>query len=658
MNRLFVGLPLTGKTSNLINEYKDLVQGDISTDNILVLVSDSSQISRWRLAFDLPVTGKLNIFTYWGFIQAEITRYWSWAEKNIYGALSSARPTFINAEVAHYLISTLISRLRNNGMFDAMVATSSQIGIQVLNNLNLAVTSGVGVEESFSRLKAFYGMENDKRAAFSDSVTVANQYRKILKESRCIDYSLAVEFYNTILLPDHKYQAMLKKKYQALIVDNLEESLPVQVDFITILLSHLNHAFMSFDPTGGHTGYFGADPDYAWDQLRERFSLHHLDTCCGCSADAISLAAAVKENVLGSDVIKRVKADTPKIEVIPKDFRSESILGLSELVVQLVNSGCPPGEIIIVAPKIDRVLDVTLTAQLRDKGIPLESLNRKEFLADEKFAQVMVTLALVIEDKNQIRVSQTELARTLGLILGLDPVRSQLLAQFCKKHGMSKTIPAEIISRIGFATLNRYHEFVQWIESKQDQVLDEGSLFQQLFAEMTAPLIHEYEDIITSRQIIKSAIRFKEAHGQVIGLAEESFLSGFMNMIYQGTVAADVIRMRDINPDAVILATPVAFFKSNRTFAHQFWLDCSSDSWFPRSLKELNNPHLLSRNWSGEWKDEMDIRHRSKDAARIAAGLIYRSRDSITLLVSEYNSMGLEQEGNLHELVAESVVQS
>ena len=258
MSNMFVGLPFTGKTSNLINEYKGLVRNGISTDNILVLVSDSSQVSRFRLAIDLPVTGQLNIFTYWGFIQAEITRYWNWVEEKIYGGSSSARPTFINAEVAHYFISTLVSRVRSNGMFDGLVANSSQIGIQVLNNLNLAVTSGLGVEESFSRLKSFYGMENDKRTAFQDSVTVANQYRRTLKESRCIDYSMAVEFYNTILLPEPKYQALLMKKYQALIVDNLEESLPVQVDLITILLPHLSHVFMSFDPTGGMQ-YFGAD---------------------------------------------------------------------------------------------------------------------------------------------------------------------------------------------------------------------------------------------------------------------------------------------------------------------------------------------------------------------------------------------------------------
>lgn len=129
-----------------------------------------------------------------------------------------------------------------------------------------------------------------------------------------------------------------------------------------------------------------------------------------------------------------------------------------------------------------------------------------------------------------------------------------------------------------------------------------------------------------------------------------------MDMIHQGTVAADVIRMREIDPDAVILATPGAFFKSNRAFAHQFWLDCSSENWFPRSLRELNNPHLLSRSWQGEWKGEIAARQQLEDAARMAAGLIYRSRASITLMVSEYNSLGLEQEGHLHELVMESVV--
>jgi superfamily I DNA/RNA helicase len=541
-------------------------------------------------------------------------------------------------------------------MFDSMVATPSQIAIQVLHNLNLAVTSGLGVDESFSRLGVFYGFETDKKAAFTDSVTVAHQYRKVLRECRCIDYSLAVEIYNDLLLPDPKYQAMLQKKYHVVMVDNLEESLPVQVDLILRLLTGMDHACAAFDPSGGHTSYFGADPDYAWNRLHEKFTLQHLENCYGGSADAIRLAPAVKQNVFRNEVVKREITDGLKIDVITTDFRSESILALSERIVHFINSGSPPGEIIVVVPKIDRVLEVTLTAQLKDKGIPIESLTRKEFLSDEEFAQVMVTLAAIIQDKNNIGASQTELARTFNLILNLDPIRSQLLARFGIKHGLTHNLPSEIMSRIGFATVNRYQEFVQWVESKQDLILDENNLFQQLFAEMTAPLIHEYEDIITSRQIIKSAIRYKEAHDKLTGLADQPFLNGFLDMIHQGTVAADVIRMRDINPNAVILSTPVAFFKSNRTFAHQFWLDCSSDIWMPRGLKELSNPFLLTRSWNGIWNDEVDSANKAKDAARTVSGLLYRARDTITLLVSEYNSLGLEQEGNLHELVAESVV--
>jgi hypothetical protein len=656
LNKVYTGLPLTGKTTHLINCYRHLVQEGIPTDFILVLVRDSNQVSRWRLALDLRLAGRLNIYTYWGFIEAEINRYWKWVENSIYRIPGPARPTFINAEIAHYLISTLISRLRGNGMFDAVVATPFQIGIQVLNNLNLAVTSGLGVEESFRRLQAFYESENDKRAAFADSVEVVKQYRQILLESRCIDYSLAVELYNTVLLPDPRYQTILKKKLKAMVVDNLEESLPVQVDLVNKLLPHLKHAYMSFDPTGGHTSYFGADPRYAWDQLQGKLKICELESGPDCPAEAIELATAVKENILQGNPVKQVVVKNLRVNVMAKDFRSESILDLSEQVAKLVGSGCPPGEVIIVAPVIDRVLDITLTSQLREKGIPLESLNRKQYLADEEFAQVMVTLAAIIQGQDQVLVNQSELARTLGMLLGLDPVRSQLLARYCRKNGVTKTLPPEIISRIGFASLNRYQELVQWTESKREQGLDEDILFQQLFAEMTAPLIHHYEDIITSRQIINSALRYKRAYDQVTGLGERPFLEGFMDMIHQGTVAADVIRMREIDPDAVILATPGAFFKSNRAFAHQFWLDCSSENWFPRSLRELNNPHLLSRSWQGEWKGEIAARQQLEDAARMAAGLIYRSRASITLMVSEYNSLGLEQEGHLHELVMESVV--
>jgi hypothetical protein len=629
-----------------MNQYLKLSASGINSDSILVLVQNSAQINKWReyLHRNLQVFGSLQIYTYWGFAQAEVTRHWDLAEQALYGTVSTAQPTFITTEIAHYLMSLLVSDYRTTGRLDT-VGTPAQLALQIINNMNLAAMSSNQLNEPFLRILRTE-MDPERGKVIGEALGVAQEFRKSCLDSRSFDYSLVVETYNTILMSDPGYQESLAGRYQALIVDNIEESVPAQTDLTAIMLQNCI-SYAAFDPTGGHYRFFGADPDYAWNTLNPLYEI----SSCEVNPNE-KLAEVVTNNIKSRRTIQQCRPEVPRIRMISQDYRSEIVLRLVDHIEALIARGCPPNEIAIIAPVIDRVLDISLSSLLKAKGIPFEAVNRKEILADQEFAQVMVTLAALIEGQTP---NVTELARALNLILEVDPIRSNILAKFCFSKGIDASLPPGTLTRVGFAAGRRYDEFREWILEKRQDIAEEGSIFQQLFAEVVSTLIREQDDIVASRQVIKSAIAFEGARQDINVLNEQPFLQSFVNMVRQGTVAAEANRMRRSNPDSVVLSTPLGIFQSSRSFKFQFWLDGSSSLWIPRIASELNNYHLMSKSWDGRWDAAVDMAQRDERTAQSIAGLIMRCTEEIVLLVSEYDSLGREQEGELPELIFESI---
>lgn len=632
----------------LVNQYQKLNANGINSDSILVLVQNSVQINKWReyLHQNLQVFGSLQIYTYWGFAQAEVARHWNLAEQAFYGAASTAKPTFITAEIAHYLMSLLVNDYRKTGWLDT-IGTPSQLALQIINNMNLAAMSGTRLEEPFLRILRTE-MDPERGKAIGEAMGIGREFRKNCLESRCLDYSLVVEAYNTILLPDPGYRETLAGRYQALIMDNLEESVPAQTDLAAFMLQSCT-SYAAFDPTGGHYRFFGADPDYAWSTLNP---LYEISSCKSNINE--ELARVVTNNIRSGRIIQQCRVEAPRLRMISQDYRSEIIRRLVDHIEALIANGCPPNEIAIIAPVIDRVLDISLSSLMKTKGIPFETVNRKEILADQEFAQVMVTLAALVEGETP---NITELTRALILILEVDPIRSNILAKFCVGRGIDQPLPVKQLTRVGFVAGRRYDDFREWILAKRQETGGEGSIFQQLFAEVVSTLIHEHKDIISSRQVIKSAIAFESAQQEIEALRKKPFLQSFVDMIRQGTVAAEANRITKSEDKSVVLATPLGIFKSGRPFKYQFWLDGSSSLWTPRNVTELNNYHLMSKTWDGRWNAALDMAKRAERLAQSIAGLIMRCTDEIVILVSEFDSMGQEQEGELPELIYESVEQ-
>jgi hypothetical protein len=660
MKIILEGLPLTGKTTRLVDEYKELVQSGTRTGDILVLVMNASQLKRWRKALELPVTGSLQVFTYWGFLQKEINRYWHWILPHLGEGEPVLKPLFLNVEAAHYLMTLLVEEHRLNGSFAAIVATSSQIALQVLNNLNQAAINGLTIEDAVRRLVAACGGDRIKSQAFDELLPVAQTFREQCLFYRALDYSLLVDVYNNYLFPQERYQESLQERYKSLIVDNLEEAIPMETKLIAFLLDSVEDAWIAFDPLGGHSRAFGADPELARSTVYPLCQVERLEHFYGCSQEAAELAEVLEENIRE---LKREQLPSQVIDpvVVSTDFRADMISRVGEAVIELLQAGHHPNSIAVIAPFVDKVLELSLSQQLGAAGYSVQNIADRKYLSDESCAQVMVSIAALIQPETGWTCSKMSLACCFGIVLQLDPIRSSLLARSCLRGGTPELIDldeAGLRPRIGFNKGQEYDDFKAKIKRIAEDKNEPDRLFQRIFSEILAPVIEEEQDIITSRQVIDSAIKFYQAYQRLPLFQKQPFVKRFLGLLTKGTVAAEALYQEEIQKDAVLLATPFALFRNSLSIQHQFWLDCSDHRWFVKDYKELSNPLIMSKDWDGVWDTAVALEHRRYRASRTLAGLLYRCSGTVKIVESEYSSLGHAQESALPEIILNSVVSS
>jgi hypothetical protein len=643
----------SGKTAALINKYLELVEEGIRSDRILVLTRSTLDVSRWRRELKAPALGKLNVHTYFGFVQEQLTSYWPMVEDRLPGRLRFSLPVFMTVEASHYLMMQLVEEKLDQGGFRDVRSTSDAISIQLIDNLNLAAVSKIPLEKAFVRLRLLGAVGGaEKQAAFRDAIELMKRFRENCLQNRSIDYSLMVELYNDILFSDERYLARLHDSYHYLIVDDIDETVPVAQDLIVDFLKKAKGVFLAYNPRGGHTDFFGAYPEgveknilplcMVQEQKNENFE------------GDMEVFASSLEGILRGKTAD-VKSMALLSGQIVEDLRGAMLEEVANRITKLVESGTKPGEIAVISPFVDKVLEFDLGHRLAERGIELEGLSRSRRLLDQPFAQAMVTLAALCHRQWQISLNYSALVQCMGLLLELDPIRAGLLAERIMKNDNNlPDIDEEgLRDRIGYRNAEKYQELYEWVKSREGQEdADLRLLFQQIFAELLAPLSPEKEDLLAVRQVLDSATKVHKALERYHGDAEDVDRC-FIDLVQKGTLAADMLHRPKVERDKVILTTALNFVLNPNIAAvdYQFWVDIGSRYWMRGIAKELTNPWVLSRRWSKGmvWDDGLDQKIRVERLARLIRGLLCKCEKGIYIAHSQLSSQGFEQDGILLE---------
>ena len=624
---------------------------NIVPDNCtLVLVPNRSQLD--RVFREQPHFVRAQVFTYFGFIQRELNRYWPLVEKNLPPGVLSMAPTFLTTDTIQYILVHLVKKHQQAGKFKGVVAASDRIAIQIADNLNKVAVASLDRRKIGDYLYAALPGLADS-LAFCHVQDVADEFVNICLETRLLNYSLAVELYHDQLCKTPTYLSKLAAEVRRLVVIGLEETIPAAQDLVNLLLDHVDFACLIYNQDGGHSTFFGADPASAR-ELAAKCQVIHLEDHDPCPKTTFrwseGLSNAILEGVhvpLPCDIL---------MEPIETELRTELIEAIGHKILSLLAQGTPARHISVIAPFVDRVLEFALAQVLEPKGIAVENTTRSSRLLDDPYALALVTLAELGHPHWNMDPGFGNILETINLVLELDPVRSGLIAEHAASSnppGLTE-LPPLTRSRVGYAATEKYDRLARWLrEYTPRPELPVDIFLQRVFGEILSPLQPGREEVASCSRIITSAVKFTAALSKLNRHFPNPAGKYFVNMIRSGTLAAEPLNRPEPDPNCVILSTPYAYLVNGFTSQYQIWLDAASETWFRSDARELSNPHILSRRWSpGKvWDDEVDQQFRRENAARTVRALARRCTRGLIPAASLYNSFGWDQHGPLGEIM-------
>lgn len=629
---LLVGPGGAGKTEKLWQHYSALAGKD-RTDSILVLLWNARDVRDWRERVDFPWAGPLHVYTYFGWVQREIRR--CWPRLSPWGKLW-LEPEFLTVETGQFAMLRHIQA--RQGDFAGLVTSPERLAIQLGSCLVLASLNGIEFAHIGKRLAT--AMPEKDANLFKSAQGILDSYIAEAEKSGTLDYGLAVALYRSLL--DQPWYRQELQQFQHLLADDVDEQSPAAHDLIAALLEHVVKAVLTFSTDGGHAGFFGADASNGW----QRFGNIGKIVPVRWSKQYLGAGKAVYTSILRGESPVAPKLQ-PEIEFLHEDLRSELLDQVGEKVVRLLGQGVPPGEIAVIAPLADKVLEHTLALHLREVAVPLNVLTKNKRLIDEPYVRAMMTLALLAHPQWELDWGLPDLAQSLQLLLKLDPVRAWLLGRQVRDYQLA---PLELWQRerVGFRAAQGYDLLRQWLESyRQGPVEPIDIFFQRVFGELLSRLPPAREDLVVCRQLLVSTHKFLNSTGRM-DLGSDAG-AAFIRMLSAGTVAAESLLESANMEQSVILTTPYAYISGHFTSSVQVWLDCTSRRWFQQDVRELINPHVLKARWPIEevWTDEYNEAVSLQNGARVARALVRRCRQRLIVTAANIDSQGFEQDGQL-----------
>jgi hypothetical protein len=669
---LFLSGPAgAGKTTLAVRRLIELIESGAPGDAIAVLAPQRSLLRPYQDALeraDLVPGTRPWLGTLGGLARQMVDLFWPAVSRMAGFARPNDPPTFLTLETAQYYMARVAGPLMSEaGYFDGIHLQRPRLYSQILDNLNKAAMVGFAHTEIGDRLKAAWGGEARRAAAFSQAQDVAIRFRQFCLQNNLLDFSLQVEILTRHLLPADWFRDYVFGQYRHLIVDNVEEEPPVTHDLLREWLLHCQSALIVHDTDAGYRSFLGADPEGA--QSLRHLCREHVDLTRShvASRELLTLADAM------SRIIRRSEAREQRAAIRNQKSEIKNALGygggkfhpqmldwLADEIVRLVQAdGVAPGQIVVLAPFLSDSLRFALADRLARRDIPTRSLRPSRALNEEPAARCLLTWAALAHPAWGLAPALPDVALSLSLSIdGLDAARAHLLAQ--RAYAPPQLRPfdgfkADLQDRIGFDAGQRYERLRGWLEnyraahtSPLDHFL--GRLFGEVLSQPGWGFHRNLDAGRAAAGLVASARKFRQVVDQGEGGESGDAISrAYIEMVQGGVIASSFSPQLSAFQDAVLLAPAYTFLLNNQPADVQFWINAGSPGWWERLYQPLTHPYVLTRRWEDgrKWTDEDEQALRQIVLSRLAQGLLRRSRKKIYLAFSTLNEQGFEERGPL-----------
>ncbi|NJO40306.1 MAG: recombinase family protein [Cyanobacteria bacterium RU_5_0] len=712
-----VGATRTGKTARLIQQFCAWAETNpvqrqsqpFSTILVFAATGDNRLELADRIAANTQGHYRFDSATPLGFFQNEVTLFLPLLAQKL--NLKTPFLLRLRPETEQILATRLWRSSLDNG-------TLRQEGIQeyfvvrrTLDILQLAAVNGTPHEDIASILKQGF-LDQDNSPDLWDSLgDVLKHWRNWCLERGLLTYGIVTELYWRYLLPDPAYQTHLKRRYYAILADDLDEYPAIARSLFEVFLDQGIPAAFTYNPNGGIRSGLGADPNYLAG-LADRCQIETLPQNPNDSIGATWGSALIEW--LREPMLLPQLPDS--IQTIQTTSRADLLRQTAEAIVTAIHTGqIQPQEIAVIAPGLDAIARYTLREILTSRGIPVLSLNDQQPLAGSPLVRALLTLLALVYpglgrllDRHAISemlvvLSQAprfgdegmgrwrESSEVSGLSSQLesstphslpphpfisssphpliDPVRAGLLTDHCfvPDPDRPQLLPATTFprwDRLGYQATQAYEEILQWLETQQIQqqqhltpnpvVLLDRAIQRFLYGGSHLP----YDQLAILRELMETAQHFWEVDTRLRQYSRSDSptaisVGQFIQLLRDGTITADPYPVRPIGraSQAVILATIYQYRSDRHSHRWQFWLDAGSPFWLTGGSGLFGAP-LFLHEWSGRpWTAtdalEMD-QHRLE---RQVLDLLCRAKERIYLCYSELATNGQDQTGSLLSLV-------
>jgi len=676
-----VGPPGTGKSTALAARLVALASEGRRPYELLVLVAQRAQATRYERASALsraPTRGGAEIVTYYGLCRRLVGLFWPLIAEQA-GMDPRGEPTFLTIETTQYHMWQIVAPLmREEGYFAELAIRRDRLLSQLIDNLNKSALVGFDHTDIYARLRSAWVGDVDRIKTYWQAQDCAARLRSLCRERNLLDLSLTVELFDRYLLPEPTFQRYLQARYRHLLVDNLEENVPVAQRLVSWLLPHCDSAVLAIDEGGGHRIFLGADADGADQVAKECSARVELMAAAAGLPDARIFAAAVSR-ALRVPPLRELGGDPRQaVEVLPDaKYWVGMVRNAAQQIADQVRAGVPAHRIAVVAPYVSEVLRFTLQEELRSHGIGLFLLRPSTTLRDQYAARGLLVLTALAHSGWTLRVqndvwrpSQAEVALALEVALGdLDPLRARMLARVAAPAGARSLQDlamhaggdtASLWEQVGFQVRERYQALQQWLAAyalgePQGLVVFLTNLFGDVLSRAGFGLHDDADRGRACARLIESAAKFTAAVGRGDALERGELARRYVELVLGGIASAEYLTDWPTEPpqDAVVLSTAFAYVTRDLRSEVQVWLDLGAEGWWDRPNQPLTHPYVLSRTWQvGQpWREIEEDTARRTGLARLVQGLASRCEGRILLGSSELGVDGAEQSGPLQRAV-------
>ena len=275
MKYLFQEVNLNKKKEKILNIYENIIKNNnYKSSNILFLVPNAITKLSYIREIKLPFSEQLKITTYSHFVQSEVIKYWPIIAENCQEIKKEKiSPSFISQSLSEYIIKSYIKKIREEeNYFQDIVATDRSICRNILDNLSKACFNNLDIKTIGEKIYDSKKNRNDlNRYSYTQMQEVIDYYLELMLNNGIIDNSIAVYLYNNYLLNNEDYKRRLKREYNYLIVDSLENASVSESNLIIELLENAKESYIFYDKSKDYSSFKNVDITYVEESIIKKF---------------------------------------------------------------------------------------------------------------------------------------------------------------------------------------------------------------------------------------------------------------------------------------------------------------------------------------------------------------------------------------------------